>query len=131
MLIEDGRFHIEPKLLWRAKKESSFGWKDDPATENQLSTLISMGIRPKDGLSKGEASCLIGSPATDAQRLRLEFYGVGHLQNITKSEASDLIDEYKSLFPESEDEYQASKLTIPIPTKKSLVSKLLNKFHFN
>lgn len=123
---------IDPKLLWRAQKESFLGWKNEPASNEQKRAIEEMDILYRDELTKGEASCLIGNPATEAQYRRLAFYGIAHIQNITKREAAELIDDFKSAFPDSEDEYQASKqqTSEPVANKNSqgILSRMLNRF---
>jgi hypothetical protein len=109
LIQEEATRTISPQLLWRAEKEASLGWKTEPATDAQKAVILQNGMRLKPEITKGEASCLIGTPASEAQYRRLTFYGLGHIQNITKAEASELIDDHKSRFPDSEVEYLKSK----------------------
>ncbi|HEV3098173.1 MAG TPA: GYF domain-containing protein [Candidatus Udaeobacter sp.] len=97
------------KLFLRSHATGS--WRDDPATEPQLSLLASKGIRIQPGITKGEAHDLIEAAinvVTDGQLRRLHFYGIDS-NGLTKDQASDLIDQYVAEHPEAEYQYQLWK----------------------
>jgi len=85
-------------------------WHNDPATNRQINYLRSIGVSIEDGPTKGRACQLIGREATEGQLRRLRFYGVTPSPYLTKEEASELIDGYKTQHPESEEQYQTWKL---------------------
>jgi superfamily II DNA or RNA helicase len=87
---------------WACKDSS---WGNDPPTEKQIEILKKFGC-DSEGLSKGEATQLIGQkineknlwrfePATTPQRFYLESNGVRCPQSLTKGEAMTLISKIK------------------------------------
>jgi hypothetical protein len=110
------------KLLVRRYPELRFEWTaadenpvnpDEPATEKQISYLKILGAPVPDILSIREASDLIErwkNRVSDAQKRRLDFYGLKYDANITREQANMLIDRFKEANPESEEAYQAWKI---------------------
>jgi hypothetical protein len=94
-----------------ADVEDASGWQNDPATDLQKSYLRSIGVSIDVGLTKGRVSQLIDGEPTEGQLRRLSFYGIKLTRYLTKKEASELIDSYKTQHPESEDQYQAWKIS--------------------
>ena len=79
-----------------------FRWHYDQATEKQLQyleiQLDAIGERMPQGLTKGQAWAMLEfifntTPATEKQKVFLHGLGVAFDEDITKIEASDLIDE--------------------------------------
>ena len=67
-------------------------------------------------LTVREASDLIDqhkNKMSEGQRRRLNFYGLTYEAGITREEATELIDRYKSEHPESEVAYQRWKASQP------------------
>jgi hypothetical protein len=90
--------------------EDASDWHNDPATDRQINYLRSIGVPIEAGLTKGRACQLIGGEPTEGQLRRLKFYRITSSPYLTKEEASELIDSYKTQHPESEEQYQAWKL---------------------
>jgi hypothetical protein len=90
--------------------EDASDWHNDPATDRQISYLQSIGVRIEAGLTKGRACQLIGGEATEGQLRRLKFYRIIPSPYLTKEEASELIEAYRTQHPESEEQYQTWKL---------------------
>ena len=93
-------------------------WDSDPATERQLDFLRDLGATVSSEITKAEASELIERlthKASDAQKRRLNFYRLEFDPDITKEQASTLIDCYRERHPESEDAYQEWKIQNHIP----------------
>jgi hypothetical protein len=93
-----------------AEVEEASDWHNDPATDRQITCLRSIEVPIERGLTKGRACQLIGGEATEGQVRRLKFYKIRPPPYLTKEEASDLIDTYIEQHPETEEQYQASKL---------------------
>lgn len=91
--------------------EDASDWHNDPATDRQISYLRSISVSVEAGLTKGRASQLIDGEPTEGQLRRLNFYGIKLTRYLTKTEASELIDSYVTQHPESEEQYQAWKLS--------------------
>ena len=90
--------------------EDASDWHNDPATDPQISYLQSIGVPIEDDMTKGRASQLMNGEPTEGQLRRLKFYRITASPYLTKKEASELIDSYKTEHPESEEHYQAWKL---------------------
>ncbi len=90
--------------------EDASDWQNDPASDLQISYLQSIGVPIEDGMTKGRASQLMDGEPTEGQLRRLKFYRITPSTYLTKKEASELIDSYKTEQPESEEHYQAWKL---------------------
>lgn len=93
-----------------ATKEEAFGetptaLPTDP-TLKQIKYLRSIGTELPPGTTRRDASRLIGGEATDGQIRRLRFYGI-YEENLSKEEATSLIDAYRREHPDSEAAYQA------------------------
>ena len=112
------------KILLKRYPELRFEWsgrddvasaeevEDEPATEKQIAYLKVLGAPIPGYLGIREASNLIDEwkdRASDAQKRRLNFYKLKYDPNMTREEATALIDSYKSQHPESEAAYQAWK----------------------
>lgn len=109
------------KLLVKRYPELRFEWSDapeasenldEPATEKQIAYLKVLGAPIPAILSIREASDLIEkwkNRVSDAQKRRLDFYGLKYDANITREQANMLIDRYKAANPESESAYQEWK----------------------
>lgn len=94
---------------WATKTES-FGetptaLPTDPTTK-QIQYLRSIGVELPPDATRRDASRVIGGEATEGQVRRLKFYGT-YKEGLSKDEASQLIDEYVRVHPESELAYQA------------------------
>jgi hypothetical protein len=100
---------VDPAIA--ADVEEASDWRNDPPTDRQIAYLQSFGATIESGLTKGRACQLIGGEPTDGQLRRLTFYGIRVPRYLTKEEASDLIDGYVAQHPESEEQYQAWKLS--------------------
>lgn len=109
------------KLLLKRYPELRFEWTDssagenaeEPATEKQLAYLKVLGAPIPNYLGIREAADLIDewkNRVSDAQKRRLNFYGIKYEPNITREQATALIDSYKEKYPESEAAYQTWKL---------------------
>lgn len=109
------------KLLLKRYPELRFEWTDpsggesaeEPATEKQIAYLKVLGAPIPNYLGIREAADLIDKwkdRVSDAQKRRLDFYRVNYEPNITREQATALIDSYKEKHPESEAAYQAWKL---------------------
>lgn len=109
------------KLLVKRYPELRFEWSDapetagnldEPATEKQVAYLKVLGAPVPAILSIREASDLIENwknRVSDAQKRRLDFYGLKYDTNVTREQANMLIDRYKAANPESEGAYQEWK----------------------
>ena len=112
------------KILVRRYPELRFEWTgadgmesaesvgDEPATEKQIAYLKVLGAPVPKILGIREASDLIEewkNKVSDAQKRRLDFYGLAYDPNITREQANALIDRYKAAHPESEEAYQKWK----------------------
>ena len=106
------------RLLVKRYPELRFEWTeaaenlDEPATEKQISYLKVLGAPIPAILSIREASDLIEkwkNRVSDAQKRRLDFYGLKYDANITREQANMLIDRYKAANPGSESAYQEWK----------------------
>lgn len=101
---------VDPAVA--AEVEDASDWQNDPATDRQTNYLRSNGVGIEDGLTKGRAHQLIdGGEPTEGQLRRLNFYGIKLTRYRTKKEAAELIDSYITQHPESEEQYQAWKLS--------------------
>ena len=100
---------VDPAVA--ADAEDASDWQNDPATDRQISYLRSNGVSIEAGLTKGRVSQLIEGEPTEGQLRRLKFYGIKLTRYLTKKDASELIDSYKAQHPESEEQYQAWKLS--------------------
>ena len=74
-------------------------WRSDMATDKQIKTMISMGIPYREGMTKGEASELLGQAlgvgATDKQIYVIKKYGLHKAPELlTKKQATQIISEY-------------------------------------
>jgi GYF domain 2 len=111
------------KLLIKRYPELRFEWTDpddenaelesEAATGKQISYLKALGAPIPPSLGIREASDLIEKwkyRASDAQKRRLNFYRLDYDRDITKEQATQLIDYYKANHPESEDAYQEWKI---------------------
>jgi hypothetical protein len=101
----------ELRFEWAGNVESEAG-QDEPATDKQIAYLRVLEVPIEDYLSVREASDLIDhykNRVSEGQKRRLGFYGLSYAPDITREEATELIDRYKSEHPESEDAYQAWK----------------------
>ncbi|MDA8315147.1 MAG: DEAD/DEAH box helicase [Actinomycetota bacterium] len=95
------------KAGFDAVAAKSARWRDDPATDRQIATLVSMGIGAPPGCTKGQAADLIAqrqlaretsaqSSATPKQLALLRRLGLREPpQGLTRRDASRLIDELK------------------------------------
>lgn len=95
-----------------ATKEEAFGetptaLPTDP-TLKQIKYLRSIGTELPSGTTRRDANRLIGGEATDGQTRRLRFYGI-YEDNLSKEEATSLIDAYIRKHPGSEAAYQAER----------------------
>jgi superfamily II DNA or RNA helicase len=87
----------------RAFSSRGARWREEPVSEGQLRVLQEMGLRPYEGITKGEASDLIETenirrrfePATDRQIYFLRSCGVEIRRGLTKRDASKMIQEIK------------------------------------
>lgn len=97
---------------------------DQPATFRQRDYLADLGVEAPENLTKAEASALIEealnkkdrekNKVTDDQKRRLRFYGIEFdEESLSKREAMRLIDEHKTIHPESESEYRTWKRSLP------------------
>jgi hypothetical protein len=112
------------KILKQRYPELRFEWTDagatspeevddEPATEKQIAYLKVLGAPIPGYLGIRAASNLIEEwkdRASDAQKRRLNFYKLEHAANITREQATALIDSYKAQHPESEAAYQEWKI---------------------
>jgi hypothetical protein len=113
------------KILKKRYPELRFEWTgasapesaetlyDEPATEKQIAYLKVLEVPIPDYLGIREASDLIDkwkNRMSDGQRRRLNFYKLSYDPNITREQATALIDLYKAKHPESEEAYQEWKL---------------------
>jgi len=86
---------------------------DEPATEKQLAYLKVLEAPVPEYLGMREASDLIEkwkNVASAGQKRRLDFYKLKYNSNITREEATALIDGFKKEHPESEQAYQEWKI---------------------
>jgi hypothetical protein len=111
------------KILKQRYPELRFEWTggavtgaeeaaDEPATEKQLAYLKVLEVPIPDYLGIREASDLIDkwkNRVSDGQKRRLDFYKVKYDPEITREQATAMIDAYKAEHPESEVAYQAWK----------------------
>jgi hypothetical protein len=100
---------IDPAVATQVEEASD--WHNDPATDRQITYLQSVGVAIEHGLTKGRACQLIDGEPTEGQLRRLRFYGIPPSPYLTKQEASEVIDDYIAQHPESEEKYQAWKLS--------------------
>lgn len=101
----------ELRFEWTGNVENEAG-QDEPATDKQIAYLRVLEVPIEDYLSVREASDLIDqyrNRVSEGQKRRLNFYGFSYAPDITREEATELIDRYKSEHPESETAYQAWK----------------------
>jgi hypothetical protein len=113
------------KLLKKRYPELRFEWNsdeettdaeytgDEPATEKQIAYLKVLEAPVPEYLGMREASDLIEkwkNVASAGQKRRLDFYKLKYYSNITREEATALIDGFKKEDPESEQAYQAWKI---------------------
>lgn len=103
----------ELRFEWSAEESGVASYADDePATEKQIAYLKVLEVPIPDYLGIRQASDLIDkykNRMSDGQKRRLEFYQVKYDPNITREQATALIDAYKLEHPESEEAYQAWK----------------------
>lgn len=103
----------ELRFEWTdADAPSAEAGADEPATEKQIAYLKVLEVPIPDYLGIREASDLIDkwkSRMSEGQKRRLDFYGLKYAPNITREQATNLIDVYKAEHPESEAAYQAWK----------------------
>lgn len=105
------------KLMVKRYPELRFEWtsgedSDEPATAKQISFLKVLGAPIPNSLGIREASDLIEewkNRVSDGQKRRLDFYGLAYAADITREQATALIDDYKKTHPESEAAYQEWK----------------------
>jgi hypothetical protein len=108
------------KILVKRYPELKLEWTDtpdsdtdgEPATEKQIAYLKVLGAPIPNYLGIREASDLIEkwkNSASDAQKRRLNFYRLDYDPEITREQATILIDSYKQRHPESENAYQEWK----------------------
>jgi hypothetical protein len=110
----------ELRFEWTGNAESEAG-QDEPATDKQIAYLRILEVPIEDYLSVREASDLIDqyrNRVSEGQKRRLSFYGLSYAPDITREEATELIDRYKSEHPESEAAYQAWKASQGGATKR-------------
>jgi hypothetical protein len=109
------------KVLKKQYPELRFEWspadgateadyaEDEPATEKQIAYLRVLEAPVPEYLGLREASDLIEkwkNVASAGQKRRLDFYKLEYNPNITREEATALIDRFKKEHPESEQAYQ-------------------------
>ena len=98
--------------------------KFEPVTERQIELMEKLGIEIPEGLSKQDASALISEAierkngeseplSTDAQKRRLRFFDLQFDDHTTKREATGMIDDWLTSFPEDEERYQGWKEGLP------------------
>jgi hypothetical protein len=110
----------ELRFEWTGNVEGEAG-QDEPATDKQIAYLKVLEVPIEDYLSVREASDLIDqyrNRVSEGQKRRLSFYGLSYAPDITREEATELIDRYKSEHPESEAAYQAWKASRAGATKR-------------
>jgi hypothetical protein len=103
----------ELRFEWTGNAESEAG-QDEPATDKQIAYLKVLEAPIQEYLSVREASDLIDqyrNRVSEGQKRRLTFYGLDYAPNITREEATELIDRYKAEHPESEEAYHAWKIS--------------------
>lgn len=103
----------ELRFEWSDPGVDGAGLEDEPATEKQIGYLKILGVPIPSSLGIRAASDLIEKwkdRATDAQKRRLNFYRLDYDPNISKDQATQLIDHYKAKHPESEGAYQEWKI---------------------
>ena len=108
----------ELKLEWTDTRddEGDGDLDGESATEKQIAYLKVLGAPVPNCLGIREASDLIEkwkNRASDAQKRRLNFYGLDYDPDIAREQATVLIDCYKERHPESEDAYQEWKAQKP------------------
>ena len=87
------------------KPLESEAWRGEPATQAQIDYLLSIGITPGKGITKGRAHEIIEGPATRDQLRRLKYYGIPTPKNLGRREATELIGAYLAHHPEGERHY--------------------------
>ena len=83
--------------------------ENEPATDKQIAYLKVLEVPIPEYLGLREASDLIDQwkdRVSAGQKRRLDFYKVKYAPNITREQATALIDAYKQEHPESEQAYQ-------------------------
>lgn len=86
--------------------------ENEPATDKQIAYLKVLEVPIPEYLGLREASDLIDqwkNRVSAGQRRRLDFYKVKYDPEITREQATALIDAYKQEHPESEQAYQGWK----------------------
>lgn len=104
----------ELRFEWSATQDAGQGEyaDDEPATEKQIAYLKVLEVPIPGYLGIRQASDLIDqwkNRMSEGQKRRLDFYKLKYDPNMTREEATALIDSYKSQHPESEEAYQAWK----------------------
>jgi hypothetical protein len=110
----------ELRFEWTGNIENEAG-QDELATDKQIAYLRVLEVPIEDYLSVREASDLIDryrNRVSEGQKRRLRFYGLSYVPDITREDATELIDRYKSEHPESEAAYQAWKASQGESTKR-------------
>jgi hypothetical protein len=105
------RRYPELRFEWTGNTEGEAG-PDEAATDKQIAYLRVLEAPIERYLSVREASDLIDryrNRVSEGQKRRLKFYGLSYAPEITREDATELIDRYKSEHPESEAAYQAWK----------------------
>jgi len=100
----------ELRFEWSGGEEESE--QDAPATDKQVAYLKVLEVPISGYLTMREASDLIDKykdRISEGQKRRLDFYGLKYPPDITREQATSLIDVYKSEHPESEEAYKAWK----------------------
>ena len=113
------------KILTKRYPELRFEWNpggdateadyagEEPATEKQIAYLKVLEAPVPEYLGMREASDLIEkwkNVASAGQKRRLDFYKLKYNSNMTREEATALIDGFKKEHPESEQAYQEWKV---------------------
>jgi hypothetical protein len=125
--------HLSPedfaKVMKRQYPELRFEWsaeadateadsgQDEPATDKQIAYLKVLEAPVPEYLGMREASDLIEkwkNVASSGQKRRLDFYKIPYGSDITREQATALIDQFKTEHPESEQVYQDWKLRVGI-----------------
>ena len=105
------RQYPELRFEWSAEGDATEtdNGEDEPATEKQIAYLKVLEAPVPEYLGMREASDLIEkwkNVASSGQKRRLDFYKIKYDPNITREEATALIDQFKKEHPESEQAYQ-------------------------
>ena len=105
--------HPELRFEWSGAEAGAAGeLEDEPATDKQIASLKVLEVPIPEYLGLREASDLIDrwkDRMSAGQKRRLDFYKVKYDPQITREQATALIDAYKNEHPESEFAYQEWK----------------------